>query len=222
MYCIRYYACCLSPVQKNAKKIKAPGQSKLHYSPGIPVKLNRKNAKKNQALIGFGKKFDQMSFVQGKNDELYSNDFSIKRYTRVILEFEKISEFIPPENLEKYIIRPAPKVNAIELKKDALRLGGSFLHAYTESIVKESHWWRVAKKKPNKTTTYFQVNDMELDGDFFKIEDQETFILFILTHMLANLLTNLLIILPPLKHETTIKKLVIQKSLFYWGGQGHF
>ena len=98
-------------------------------------------------------KFDQMSFVQGKNDELYSNDFSIKRYTRVILEFEKISEFIPPENLEKYIIRPAPKVNAIELKKDALRLGGSFLHAYTESIVKESHWWRVAKKKPNKNAT---------------------------------------------------------------------
>ena len=44
-------------IKKNAKKIKAPGQSKLHYSPGIPVKLNRKNAKKNQALIGFGKKF---------------------------------------------------------------------------------------------------------------------------------------------------------------------
>ena len=44
-------------IKINAKKIKAPGQSKLHYSPGIPVKLNRKNAKKNQALIGFGKKF---------------------------------------------------------------------------------------------------------------------------------------------------------------------
>ena len=35
----------------------APGQLKLHYSPGIPVKMNRKNAKKHQALIGFGKKF---------------------------------------------------------------------------------------------------------------------------------------------------------------------
>ena len=44
-------------IKKNPKKIKAPGQSKLHYSPGIPVKLNRKNVKKNQALIGFGKKF---------------------------------------------------------------------------------------------------------------------------------------------------------------------
>ena len=44
-------------IKKNLKKIKAPGQLRLHYSPGIPVKLNRKNAKKNQALIGFGKKF---------------------------------------------------------------------------------------------------------------------------------------------------------------------
>ena len=44
-------------IKKNIKRVKAPGQLKLHYSPGIPVKLNRKNAKKNQALIGFGKKF---------------------------------------------------------------------------------------------------------------------------------------------------------------------
>ena len=43
--------------QKNLKKIRAPGQLKLHYSPGIPVKMNRNNVKKNQALIGFGKKF---------------------------------------------------------------------------------------------------------------------------------------------------------------------
>ena len=44
-------------IKKNLKRIKAPGQLKLHYSPGIPVKMNRKNAEKNQALIGFGKKF---------------------------------------------------------------------------------------------------------------------------------------------------------------------
>ena len=43
--------------KKNFKKIKAPGQFKLHYSPGIPVEINKKNVKKNQALIGFGKKF---------------------------------------------------------------------------------------------------------------------------------------------------------------------
>ena len=46
-------------VKKYSKKIKAPGQSKLHYSPGIPVEINKNHAKKNQAFIGFGKKFKQ-------------------------------------------------------------------------------------------------------------------------------------------------------------------
>ena len=46
----------------NTKNIKAPGQMKLHYSPGLPVKLNRKYAEKNQAFIGLGKKFGR-----GKN-----------------------------------------------------------------------------------------------------------------------------------------------------------
>ena len=44
-------------IKKNLKGTKAPGQLKLHYSPGIPIKMNRKNAVKHQALIGFGKKF---------------------------------------------------------------------------------------------------------------------------------------------------------------------
>ena len=44
-------------IKKNFKKITAPGQLKLHYSPGIPVKMNKKSIKKQEALIGFGKKF---------------------------------------------------------------------------------------------------------------------------------------------------------------------
>ena len=32
-------------------KISTPGQSKLHYSPGIPVRLNVKKTKKEEALI---------------------------------------------------------------------------------------------------------------------------------------------------------------------------
>ena len=44
-------------IRKNFKKITAPGQLKLHYSPGIPVEMNKKNAMKQEALIGFGKKF---------------------------------------------------------------------------------------------------------------------------------------------------------------------
>ena len=46
-------------VKKYAKKIKAPGQLKLHYSPGIPVEINKNYAKKNQAFIVFGKNFKQ-------------------------------------------------------------------------------------------------------------------------------------------------------------------
>jgi len=45
-------------IAKYLKKIKAPGQLKYHYSPGIPVEMNKKYAKRNQALIGFGKKFE--------------------------------------------------------------------------------------------------------------------------------------------------------------------
>ena len=46
-------------ISKNPKKIKGPGQLKLHYSPGIPVIMNRKYCEKNQAFIGFGKKFKE-------------------------------------------------------------------------------------------------------------------------------------------------------------------
>jgi len=42
---------------KNQKIIKAPGQFKLHYSPGIPIYLNKTKIKKNGAFIAFGKKF---------------------------------------------------------------------------------------------------------------------------------------------------------------------
>ena len=41
----------------NSSEIKAPGQLRFHYYPGIPVEMNKKYAKKNQALIGFGKNF---------------------------------------------------------------------------------------------------------------------------------------------------------------------
>ena len=44
-------------IKKKFKEINAPGQLKLHYSPGIPVEMYKKTVKKYQALIGFGKKF---------------------------------------------------------------------------------------------------------------------------------------------------------------------
>ncbi len=47
---------------RSLKTIKAPGMLKRHYSPGIPMKLNQKRAKKNEAFIVFGKKYKK-----GKN-----------------------------------------------------------------------------------------------------------------------------------------------------------
>ncbi len=51
----------LGSIQKNLKekikinnspeKITSPGQSKLHYSPGIPIRINVKKIKKNEALL---------------------------------------------------------------------------------------------------------------------------------------------------------------------------
>ena len=44
-------------INKKSKNIKSPGQLKLHYSPGIPVRFTGKSSGKKEAFIGFGKKF---------------------------------------------------------------------------------------------------------------------------------------------------------------------
>ena len=44
-------------VNNNSSIIRAPGMLKRHYSPGIPMKLNQKKAKDNEAFIVFGKKY---------------------------------------------------------------------------------------------------------------------------------------------------------------------
>ena len=49
-------------IYKGSKAIKAPGMLKKHYSPGIPIKLNQKKAKSNEAFVVFGKKYKK-----GKN-----------------------------------------------------------------------------------------------------------------------------------------------------------
>ena len=60
-------------INKKVKKIKSPGQLRLHYSPGIPVIMNRKSIAINQAFMGFGKKFKE-----GKNKFNLSKKGSLK------------------------------------------------------------------------------------------------------------------------------------------------
>ena len=81
----------------NPKKISAPGQLKLHYSPGLPIKLNVKNANDNVAHILINKrKNDKKNFfyLSKKSDlkeaakNLYSTLRKIKKdgYKRIAVE----------------------------------------------------------------------------------------------------------------------------------------
>ena len=71
---------------KRFKKIRAPGQLKLHYSPGIPLKMNKQYAKKNQAFIVFGKKFKAKKnyFNLSKNGNLKEAANNLYRIMRKI------------------------------------------------------------------------------------------------------------------------------------------
>ena len=59
-------------INKKPKTIKGPGQLKLHYSPGIPILMNKMYPKKNGAFITFGKKFKdgKNNFNLSKNNDL--------------------------------------------------------------------------------------------------------------------------------------------------------
>ena len=45
----------------NPKKISSPGQLKIHYSPGIPIRLNVERIKNNEAFLLFSKKKEKKS-----------------------------------------------------------------------------------------------------------------------------------------------------------------
>ena len=73
-------------INKKQKKIKGPGQLRLHYSPGIPVKINRKDSQKNEAFIVFGKKFNKQEnqFNLSKNGNLKEAANNLYRIMRKI------------------------------------------------------------------------------------------------------------------------------------------
>ncbi len=73
-------------INQKAKTIKAPGQLKSHYSPGIPVKISMKVPKKDEAVVGFGKKFKTKKnhFNLSKNDNLNEAANNLYRTLRKI------------------------------------------------------------------------------------------------------------------------------------------
>ena len=83
----------------NLKKITYPGQGKIHYSPHIPIRLNIKNPKKDEALILIKKrkKIDKNFFYITKNKNLkeagknlYKTLRNIKRKKYKSISVEKI------------------------------------------------------------------------------------------------------------------------------------
>ena len=71
--------------EKNTK-ISSPGLLKKHYSPGIPIFLNRSRAKKNYALITLGKKYKKSldSFNLSKKSNLKEAASNLYRILRKI------------------------------------------------------------------------------------------------------------------------------------------
>ena len=89
-------------INNKPKKIKGPGQLKLHYSPGIPIIMNRKYPEKNQAFVGFGKKFRH-----GKNNFNLSKNGSLKEAANNLY---KIMRKIKKRNFKSIAVTQIPNV----------------------------------------------------------------------------------------------------------------
>ena len=90
------------------KKIIAPGQSKFHYSPGIPIRLNVKKAFSDEAFILIQKRkyFDKNHFYLNKKKNLNEAGMKLYETLRRIkkLKFKKIAiEKIPNKGIGQTI-----------------------------------------------------------------------------------------------------------------------
>jgi len=81
-------------IDNNPLMISSPGQFKLHYSPGIPIRLNVKKIKKGEACIFINKKkkFKMNYFYLSKNGNLKEAARNLYRVLRKIIIF--LSKFI--------------------------------------------------------------------------------------------------------------------------------
>ena len=95
-------------LKKKVRNIKSPGQFKFHYSPGIPVYMNKRKPKKGGAFIVFGKKFKNVKnyFNLSKNNNLDEAANNLYKTMRSIkkLKYKSISVCkIPNSGLGKAI-----------------------------------------------------------------------------------------------------------------------
>ena len=98
---------------KTKKKISVPGQSKLHYSPGIPIKLNITKPKPNEAfiLIKKRKKSYKNYYYLTKNKNLKQAAKNLYRILRVIKK----------KNYERIVVEKIPNNGFGETINDRLK-----------------------------------------------------------------------------------------------------
>ena len=98
---------------KTNKKISVPGQSKLHYSPGIPIKLNTTQPKTDEAfiLIKKRKKSYKNYYYLTKNKNLKQAAKNLYRILRVIKK----------KNYERIVVEKIPNNGFGETINDRLK-----------------------------------------------------------------------------------------------------
>jgi len=95
-------------ISTNPKKKIAPGQSQLHYSPGIPLKTNVKKSKKSEAFLLIKKRRITLSnyfYLSKKNNlnEVAKNLYSCLREVKNAGYKSIVVEKIPNKGVGKVI-----------------------------------------------------------------------------------------------------------------------
>jgi len=99
--------------ERKSKKITMPGQSKLHYSPGIPIKLNTTKPKTNEAfiLVKKRKKSYKNYYYLSKNKNLKQAAKNLYRILRVIKN----------KNYKSIVVEKIPNIGFGEAINDRLK-----------------------------------------------------------------------------------------------------
>ena len=99
--------------EKKSKKITTPGQSKLHYSPGIPIKLNTTKPKPDEAfiLVKKRKKSYMNYYYLSKNKNLKQAAKNLYRILRIIKN----------KNYKSIVVEKIPNIGFGEAINDRLK-----------------------------------------------------------------------------------------------------
>ena len=98
---------------KTNKKITVPGQSKLHYSPGIPLKLNIRKPKTDEAFI-----------LIKKRKKSYKNYFYLsktKNLKQAAKNLYRILRLIKNKNYKSIVVEKIPNIGFGEAINDRLK-----------------------------------------------------------------------------------------------------